>query len=184
MIFFTSDLHLGHANIIKIKNRPFADITEMDEALTDNINSICTSRDTLVILGDLAFRQSPEKTEEKLRQMNPKLVLVRGNHDADYDRKYFLAVKDYLETGLYNRKVVMSHYPFLEWNGYFRKSLHLHGHQHNGPEYNLQMREQGILRYDVGVDANDYKPVSALQIFEFFGLDTDDFGNSMKHIMW
>ncbi len=44
----------------------------------------------------------------------------------------------------------------------------LHGHQHNQKEYNLKNRQNGIWRYDVGVDANDMAPVSAQEIIYFF----------------
>lgn len=184
MIYFTSDLHLGHSNMIRKKNRPFQDVEEMNRLLIRNINSLCTRHDTLVIMGDLAYHQSVQKTEEQIAAINPKLVLIRGNHDGDYNSGMFEFVGDYKKIRLYNRDVVLSHYPFLEWDGYHRESVHLHGHQHNFQDYNERMRESGIRRYDVGVDANDYRPVSAKEIFDFFGLDTDDFGNSMKKIMW
>ena|GEM_PF-2608106 len=46
-----------------------------------------------------------------------------------------------------------------------------HGHMHNDESYNLENRKNGILRYDVGVEANGYYPVSVEQIMEFFGID-------------
>ena len=35
-IFFTSDLHFGHMNVIKFCNRPFADTREMKEKLINS----------------------------------------------------------------------------------------------------------------------------------------------------
>ena len=49
-----------------------------------------------------------------------------------------------------------------------RGSFHLHGHIHSKGDYNLQQKREGILRYDVGVDANQFYPVSIEQIKEFF----------------
>ena len=50
-------------------------------------------------------------------------------------------------------------------------TIHLHGHQHNRFEYNIQMKEQGIKRYDVGMDGNDYFPVSLNRILEFMEVE-------------
>ncbi len=38
-IWFTSDFHLGHFNIIRYCNRPFADILAMDDAIVDGVNT-------------------------------------------------------------------------------------------------------------------------------------------------
>ena len=63
MNYFTSDLHLGHRNIIRLCNRPFATIEEMDETLIRNWNAKVTKGDTVYILGDLLFRhEKPAET--------------------------------------------------------------------------------------------------------------------------
>ena len=56
MVYFTSDLHLGHKNILRLCDRPFASIEEMDEVLMDNWNRKIHRDDTVYIMGDLMFR--------------------------------------------------------------------------------------------------------------------------------
>ena len=65
MIYFTSDLHLGHANIIRHCNRPFSSVEEMDETLIRNWAKRVKANDTVYVLGDLMFRnqKSPEEYE-------------------------------------------------------------------------------------------------------------------------
>ena len=46
MIYFTSDLHFGHAGIISMRNRPFADKDEMNEALVRYYNAVVHQNDT------------------------------------------------------------------------------------------------------------------------------------------
>ena len=47
------------------------------------------------------------------------------------------------------------------WNAKFHGSIHLHGHTH-GHMYT----EPGVNRLEVGVDVNDYYPVSFDEIME------------------
>lgn len=56
----------------------------------------------------------------------------------------------------------------LSWSKKNSGSFQLHGHIHAREEYNLQNKVEGIGRYDVGVDANGYYPVSVKQIIDFF----------------
>ena len=48
--------------------------------------------------------------------------------------------------------------------------IQLHGHIHSDENYNIRNRDEGILRYDVGVDANQFLPVSVQQILSFINL--------------
>ena len=68
-------------------------------------------------------------------------------------------------NGLY---FALMYYPMLSWPKKNSGSIQLHGHIHAHEEYNLQNKADGIRRYDVGVDANNYYPVLVKQIIEFF----------------
>lgn len=172
MIWFTSDLHYGHKAIINLCEREFSSVEEMNRTLIQNWNSVVKRGDTVYILGDISHRCSVEEVNEFISKLNGKKILIRGNHDKEYDFSLFEEVVDYLELkGYASVGIVLMHYPLLEWNGLRKGAIHLHGHQHNKMGYNEQMCEEGIRRYDVGVDANQYSPVSLKQILEFFGLD-------------
>ena len=57
MIWFTSDLHLNHMNILKYEpiSRPFDTVEEMNETLIGNWNACVKDDDTVFILGDLCM---------------------------------------------------------------------------------------------------------------------------------
>lgn len=175
-IYFTSDLHFGHANCIRLANRPFADVDEMNRVLIANINSVVRPRgDILYILGDFSFKIQREEAAKIRHQINCRAVhLIKGNHDKNWtgDLQPFSTVQDYLETKLGEQKIktVLFHYPLLSWNMSHHGSIHLHGHIHADVSYNDRARLEGRRRFDVGVDANNYMPVSEYQILEWCGL--------------
>ena len=51
-IWFTSDLHLGHRNVIRFCNRPFADEKGMGKSLIENWNNTVGDNDIVFALGD------------------------------------------------------------------------------------------------------------------------------------
>jgi calcineurin-like phosphoesterase family protein len=81
MRWFTSDLHFGHENIIKFCKRPFADASEMNIRIADEINELVTPGDELWILGDLALGKFDETLGLSRRLTAGRVVLVAGNHD-------------------------------------------------------------------------------------------------------
>ena len=82
-VWVWSDLHLGHENIIRYTNRPFADAPAMDEALYANWAAAVGSADTLLFVGDVAMRKAVgEATWSRIRQAPGWMKrLVVGNHD-------------------------------------------------------------------------------------------------------
>ena len=166
MIYFTSDLHLGHRAAINMCERPFADVEEMNRTLIDNINARVKKHDTLYILGDIAHRCHVDDVNKMIAKINGKKILIKGNHDKKYDPSLFEGIYDFLEVNFNGHSISLMHYPMVEWPKSRHGSIHLHGHQHNKPEYNAEQKAMGKLRYDVGVDANHYCPVSLQEILE------------------
>lgn len=55
-IFFTSDTHFGHNNIIKLSNRPFSSVEEMNEGLIERWNDVVGAEDIVYHLGDFSLK--------------------------------------------------------------------------------------------------------------------------------
>ena len=166
MIYFTSDLHLGHANIIRFCNRPFADVNEMDETIIANWKSRVRADDDVYILGDLMYRVKADPDDVLSRRPGRKHLVV-GNHDytwlsrVDTD-KHFVEVEDIIVLKTGGITMTLCHYPMLSWPHSFYGSYMIYGHIHNsvqaedGWEY---IREQERM-LNAGVDINGFYPVT------------------------
>lgn len=143
MRYYIADCHFSHANLIsQMDKRPFSSVEEMDEAMIEIWNSRVRKRDDVIILGDFCWGNA-ERTMEILKRLNGRKYLIRGNHDyylddKNFDQSLFEWVKDYAELKDNKRKVVLSHYPMVCYNGQYRKdesgqpkTFMLYGHVHD-----------------------------------------------------
>jgi calcineurin-like phosphoesterase family protein len=169
-IWFTSDTHFGHANIIKYCDRPFADVRENDETLIANWNHVVGPHDAVYHLGDFGFGRKGQMIEI-LRRLNGRIFFVKGNHDKSVLKPevsaYFQWVKDYFELKVRDEEmdmkqpIILCHYAFQVWNKSHHGSWHLHGHSHG-----TLPSPDTMARLDVGVDAHGYTPVSYQKVKE------------------
>jgi calcineurin-like phosphoesterase family protein len=163
-IWFTSDTHFYHGNIIKYCNRPFSSIDEMNNAILNNFNSLIKQDDILFHLGDIAFANK-YKTSEILSRVNGKKHLIIGNHDSEEAIDYLLeqkTIESARQTYLFKDKNILiwlSHFPHRAWDGSHRGALHLFGHCHGA------LAPLGR-SFDCGVDAWTYRPISLEQVIE------------------
>lgn len=160
--YYISDLHLFHQQCIVFDERPFADIDEMNAAILRNWNGRVTNADTVYILGDIALRTNAEEVENLVAlvsRLKGRKILVKGNHDDVSDYRYkqlFTEVCDYKEvTDNYKGKavkLVLCHYPILNWKRQRGGTVLLYGHTHASPEddyfqYCLSgMKDYGLIR--------------------------------------
>ena len=158
MIYFTSDLHFWHKNSIVYTNRPFETVEKMNEKLIEYWNKTVHANDEVYILGDVTMVR-PGRATEIISQLKGRKYLLMGNHD------YFAREKQFEPAACGIEWVKMYH---ERWNKDSHGSYNLHGHLHSSQEYNLLNRDKGRRQFDVGVDANDFKPVSLEAIVTFF----------------
>jgi len=166
MNYYTSDLHLGHKGILKLQNRPFKDIEEMNQEIVSRWNSKISKNDHVRLLGDISYKFNPNKLKVILDSLNGKITLIKGNHDRDKDLSKIsyrfdriLSDEYYFDEELQNW-VHIYHYPIVSWRKKHGGSIHLHGHCHGSLKLNLGKA------FDVGVDLHNYYPLSSKEVLE------------------
>lgn len=179
-ILFTSDLHLGHKNIISTCGRNaencgqnFDTVEQMNVFLINKWNQKVKDNDEVYILGDLTFR-SGVSVKTYLMQLKGRKHLIIGNHDFQW-QKNITNMKDYFESvsnmeviRLDGKIITLCHYPLLEWNGSRRAknqrtsiSWLIHGHIHNTRDNVFEyIRDNLPCALNCGVDINGFEPVT------------------------
>ena len=179
-VFFTSDFHLFHKNVIRFDNRPFNDVEEMHHVIETGWNETVNQNDTVIYLGDLSFarREDSQKVVELVNRLNGTIHYVLGNHDKfDEIKKIgrFQTIQDYLEVRIRHMQDGKSvetlfccmHYPIYSWNkshhGSYMIHGHCHGNLHHGEDASFYVNRRVI---DVGCMLHDYKPISYEQVID------------------
>jgi len=170
-ILFSADSHFFHDNIRKYSNRPFVNVSEMNEALVNNWNSVVTNDDIIYFLGDFAMGNVEAAVEIYKRLNGKEKHLIIGNHDKDQRIiRMFTTAQQYKKIYVEDQKIILMHYAMRVWDcshhgswkprgGKDNPSIMLHGHSHGS----LQGNNQSL---DVGVDCWNYYPITLEQIEE------------------
>lgn len=178
-VFFTSDTHFYHNNIIDFCDRDIGipknsdreeRVEAMNEVLIDCWNERIKPTDEVFHLGDFAFSNKTKRTGI-IQRLNGHKRLIRGNHDPDssdwWKEAGFDWVRDYYvyrhhdqyeddegNIQQYHQPIVLMHFPILSWENMHHGFWHLHGHCHGS------LPETRMMRMDVGVDTNNLYPYS------------------------
>jgi len=194
-IFFISDPHWCHKNVIEYDNRPFRtesgepDIELMNKSLIDNWNSVVSKEDIVFLLGDVVFG-GVQKTTDILNQLNGEIHLIMGNHDSykilsktgrfkTISDKMNLYVK--YDDSKKGQLFILDHFANLIWDKHHNGSIHLHGHSHGSLMRSPidYIRDEYYKRkvMDVGCVNIDYTPISFDEIMDIMDnkvIDTID----------
>jgi calcineurin-like phosphoesterase family protein len=179
MIFFTSDNHFYHTNVIRYCNRPFTSVEEMNEALINNWNSKVSPNDHIYVLGDHSFYDS----KGICSQLNGTKTLIVGDHDKGFDVNSFIEntylkiltehnvpanVKSYFKPN--NLSITLCHWCMRTWRKSHYNSWHLYAHSHG------KLEPIGK-SWDVGVDNNNFYPLSLLEVIDIMKVRPDNFNH-------
>lgn len=176
-VYFVSDTHFGHENVIKYSKRPFESLHLMNKTLTENWNAVVQPTDDVFHLGDFAMKMNSKDIANVVRRLNGRIHLIMGNHDKVIKKdlqlqKMFASIQDVLEISVKDddahggwQPIFMSHYPHISWNRSHYGSWHLHGHCHGSlgkDNQKLRAMLECMRIMDAGVDATEqpYYPVS------------------------
>lgn len=132
-IFFISDTHFGHANMLTFINydgtrmRPFSSVEECDELMIENWNKVVKPIDRIFHLGDIVYHC--KNRDEIMQRLNGEKILIKGNHDKDQLGWYMKYFKDIRGTHHIDGNYLLSHFPIHpDSKGRFVRGLHGHIH--------------------------------------------------------
>jgi calcineurin-like phosphoesterase family protein len=170
-IFFTSDLHLFHDNIVDYCNRPCSK-EEHNQYIIETLNSIIKPEDAVFNLGDLFYGRNASYTDKLniLKSLNGNWNHLLGNHDNENQLKQLCKDSNSNYLGMYHELVlsdcnfILFHYPIESWNNKFRGSVHLHGHTHNHSSRPIKNRFN--MCFDV-----EFRPFSLDEILSWKDID-------------
>lgn len=179
-VWFYSDPHFGHINIIKYCNRPFVSVEEMNEVLLSNYKKVITDKSLVYFLGDMSFgRQAKKEHTPKwwCEQLGGNIITyIKGSHDHKIRPSTVpptnvqkVLLEDYIEVNdvgdwveLGNLRFKLQHEPVYRTNLTERDyDWLIHGHSHNSSlikEYNKSIC--------VSVENTKYTPISLFKIIE------------------
>jgi len=171
MIWFTSDTHFNCEGLVKETRPQFVDCKQHDEHLLDQINSHVDRNDTLVILGDFAYKK-PGRWRPQIRCRHTFFIL--GNHDNERKTRAVFGgnvwQQKMIKVG--DKRVWCCHYPTAYWDRCHYGTYHAYGHVHHNAVYEacMSLGLPGRRSMDVGVDhaksyLGDYRPWIADEFF-------------------
>lgn len=171
-IWFTADTHFGHENIVRFCGRPFANVAEMNEELIRRWNETVPEDGIVFHLGDFCMGGSREWNDIMYR-LHGKIYLILGNHDIRNLKQGFMQrfemVTQQMSIRVGGQSILLNHNPFLCYGGSYRDVWQLFGHVHSGPLSHTGLDHPRLKmlfprQYDVGVDNNDFRPVSFAEV--------------------
>lgn len=171
-VWFTSDTHFGHENIIRYCNRPFRNAEEMNAELIRRWRETVPEDGIVFHLGDFAHGNA-RLWNDILSALTSRKYLILGNHDMKALRQGYMGrfehVAQQMTIRVGGQAIVLNHNPFLCYGGSYRDVWQLFGHVHSGPASHTGLDHPRLkmlfpLQYDVGVDNNDFRPISFAEV--------------------
>ena len=167
-IFFISDTHFGHANMITFTNydgtrmRPFNSVEECDELMIENWNKTVKPTDRIYHLGDVVYKC--KNRDEIMQRLNGEKILIKGNHDRDQLGWYMKYFKDIRGTHHIDGNYLLGHFPIHpDSKGRFVRGLHGHTHAQTVMKSSLVhcgfVREPDPWYRNCCVEVNNYSPI-------------------------
>lgn len=189
-IWFTSDLHFGHRNVLKFCNRPWEDEKLMGRGLIQNWNNTVGDNDIVFVLGDTFWFNDSRSIKKVLGQLKGKdIYIIPGNHD-DFESYHRVVdprihlCQDVMvvwitEENQPKREVWLSHYPMMTWPHRENGAYQFFGHIHSHPDKFAGVDQDLPLHWnqaDVGCDFWAWTPVDLDTLIAYCTMKKEEMG--------
>ena len=172
MNYYISDTHLGAEYIISSDNRPFETVEEMDKTIMDNWNSVVSRTDTVFIIGDFCVDGlDSRRIAYYLKRLNGRKHLILGNHDKSIMRDtkitcYFESISKMKTISDEDKKIILCHFPIIDWEGYNKGTYHIYGHLHKNITKSSKIMLEEERALNAGCMLNNFTPMTFEQLVE------------------
>jgi len=162
MYWFTADEHYGHENILRYLKRPFRDVEDMSDQLINNHNSLVGKGDCVIHAGDFCWYKA-QYAKSIIGRLNGTHIFLKGSHD------WWLKGSDLSRWSkqIGDHYVTADHYAGLSWPRSHHNAWQVFGHSHGALTPQAK-------QYDVGVDNNNFFPISFNQLVEIMAGKPDN----------
>jgi len=170
-LWFSSDLHFDHANLVtnrpdKPASRPqFGSVQEMGEFIVNEHNKIVKPNDYWYCLGDVAMAKH---SVEWVKRMNGHRRLVMGNHDVHGHELYLECFEKIMAFREFDG-MMFTHAPVAPWS--HRWTVNVHGHCHrarplfySAADPTIQGFSKALNYINLSMEHTGYRPVTLEQI--------------------
>lgn len=165
-IFVTGDTHFGDERLIQYSRKGwnFKNVEEMDDYVIKQWNSVVSDEDIVIHLGDVVgATKNPDKSWAKVKQLNGRKMLLKGNYDLDYDKNTYYAngFSGLTEKRFQVGKYIFSHEPMADVP-FGMINIHAHVHVGNLQEVlDLSKRHMNMIG-----EKYDFKPVDITKLIK------------------
>ena len=167
-IWFWSDTHLGHWNIVKYANRPFKSLEEMDNTIIKNFNERVGEDDLVFFLGDFCMKTSSEASDAPKKAFDyyrnqlkcKNIIFIKGNHDGHNN------VKSPIESLIIQhggKRIYVTHDPKYAKEDFF---FNFCGHVHE--KYQFKKLGKKSIICNLSVEVWSYRPVDYNEIYSAY----------------
>lgn len=174
-IWYTSDTHFGSERTLELSKRPFKSVEEMDNTIISNWNKVVAPEDYVFHLGDFG-------DYERVKELNGKIVLVKGNYEnkdtlttlEDLKNYGFIRVHGnachyFIKKGSEKYFISMGHEPskVKSYNG-----INLFGHVHKL----CMIKPYGL---NVGTDCHNFYPIDFDTVLFYYNAIKNHYDNEV-----
>lgn len=163
-VFWTADQHYFHSLMI---NKRGVD----DETIMSNHNSVVRPKDIVIHVGDVSLGNK-DQTIQLFKELNGHHIIVPGDHDRRLGQvardNLFDLRPPVLKIQVGDQQIINCHWLMTVWPRSHYNSWHAYAHVHG--------HLKGVGKtHDVGVDNNNFYPISFTQLKEIMETKPDNF---------